>query len=162
MPGVPRVTYMPFPFQIVQAPNLIAITYEYNHLVRWLWMDGRKHPNALDFWMGESRGSWEGDTLVVDVRNNNDMTWFDAAGNFHSDQLRVVERYTPVGKNQIDYEATIEDPKVFTRPWKISMPLYRRVEKNVQLLDYECLEFETPFLRWDELPAPGLPAPPKK
>jgi hypothetical protein len=160
MPGVPRVTYMPFPFQIAQTPTLTVITYEYNHIIRWIWTDGRKHPEALDFWMGESRGGWEGDTLVVDVRNHNDKTWFDAAGHFHSEALRVVEHYTPTGPDHINYEVTIEDPKVFTRAWKISMPLYRRHEKDVQLLDYDCLEFETPFLRWDELPAPGLPAPP--
>ena len=110
--------------------------------------------------MGESRGHWEGDTLVVDVRNHNDRTWFDRAGNFHSDALRVVERYTPMGPNHIDYEVTIEDAEVFTEPWTIRLPLYRRLEENVQLLDYECLEFETPFLPWDELPAPDLPPPP--
>ena len=112
--------------------------------------------------MGESRGRWEGDTLVVDVRNNNDMTWFDAAGNYHSDALRVLERYSLMGRNHMNYEATIEDPKVFARPWKISFPLYRRLEKDLQLLDYECLEYETPFIRWDEIPSPELPAPPKR
>ena len=160
MPGVPRVTYMPFPFQIVQTPTLITILYEYNHLVRWIQMDGREHPGALEFWMGESRGHWEGNTLVVDVRNHNDKTWFDAAGNFHTDALRVVERYTPISPTHMSYEATIEDPNVFTEPWKISLPLYRRLEQDVQLLDYDCLEFETPFLPWDEPPAPGLAGPP--
>jgi hypothetical protein len=160
MPGVPRVMYLPFPFEIFQTPEVTLITHEYNHLVRWVWTDSRPHPDALEFWMGESRGRWEGDTLVVDVRNHNDQTWFDAAGNFHSSELRVLERFTPVDANHITYEATIEDPKVFTRPWKISFPLYRRLEKNVALVDYDCLEFETPFLPWDEPPAPGLPRPP--
>jgi len=162
MPGVPRATYLPFPFQIVQTPALVTITYEYNHLARWIWTDGRGHPEGFNFWMGESRGRWEGDTLVVEVKNHNDQTWFDAAGNFHSDELRVVERYTPMGPNHVNYEATIEDPKVFTRPWTINLPLYRRLEKNVQLLDYECLEFETPFLPWDEQPDPSLPPPPRR
>ncbi len=160
LPGVPRITYLPFPFRINQTPQLIAVTYEYSHAYRWIWTDGSQHPEALDFWMGDSRGHWEGDTLVVDVRNFNDQTWFDRAGNFHSEALHVVERYTPIGPDHINYEVTIEDPKVFTRPWKMSMPLYRRLEKNVQILDYECLEFEEPFLRWDEPPAPGLPGPP--
>jgi hypothetical protein len=151
--------YLPYPFEIFQTPELTLIAHEYNHMVRWLWTDGRPHPEALEFWMGESRAGWEGDTLVVDVRNHNDSTWFDAAGNFHSNELRVIERFTPLDSNHMTYEATIEDPKVFTAPWKISLPLYRRLEMNVQLLDYECLEFETPFLPWDEPPAPGLPGP---
>lgn len=162
MPGVPRVMYLPFPFEIHQSSDITLITHEYNHMVRWLWTDGRPHPTDLEFWMGEARATWEGDTLVVDNKNFNDSTWFDAAGNFHSNELRVTERITPVDANHMAYEATIEDPKVFTRPWKISFPLYRRLEKNVQILDYECLEFETPFLPWDEVPAPGLPAPPQK
>ena len=159
LPGVPRITYLPFPFEIVQTAELTVILYEYSHAYRWIWTDGREHPEALEFWMGESRGHWEGDTLVVDVRNHNDQTWFDAAGNFHSNALRVVERYTPIDANHIMYEATIEDPEVYTDPWTIRLPLYRRLEENVQTLDYECLEYETPFLAWDELPAPGLPSP---
>jgi hypothetical protein len=91
--------------------------------------------------MGDSRGRWEGDTLVVDTNNFTDKTWFDKAGNFHSTALHVVERYTPMGPNHINYEATIEDPKVFTRPWKMSMPIYRRLDKNLQLLDYDCVSF---------------------
>jgi hypothetical protein len=88
--------------------------------------------------MGDSRGRWEGNTLVVDVIHFTDQTWFDRAGNFHSEALHVVERYTPTDRDHITYEVTIEDPKVFTRPWKMTMPLYRRQEQNVQLLDYEC------------------------
>jgi hypothetical protein len=144
MPGVPRLTYEPFPFQIAQFDDHVLIIYEYIHVHRLLFMDGQPHPDpeVIDFWMGDSRARWEGDTLVVDVRNFNDQTWFDRAGNFHSDALHVVERYTRTGPDHMTYEATIEDPKVFTRPWKISMPLYRRQEKNVQLLEYECYAYE--------------------
>jgi hypothetical protein len=91
--------------------------------------------------MGWSSGHWEGDTLVVDVTGLNNKTWFDRAGNFHSDALHVVERYTPRSADTLMYEATIEDPKVFSKPWKISMPLYRHVEKNAQLLEFKCVEF---------------------
>ena len=140
MPGVPRANYMPYPFEIVQTPKTIAISYEFAHALRNILMDGTPHPDGLpDTWMGDSRGHWEGDTLVVDVTNSNDQTWFDRAGNFHSDALHVVERYTPTGPDHILYEATIEDPKVFTKPWKMSMPLYRLVDKNARLLEYECV-----------------------
>jgi hypothetical protein len=101
--------------------------------------------------MGDSRGRWEGNTLVVDVSNFNDQTWFDHAGNHHSDALHVVERYTLTGPDHILYEATIEDTNVFTRPWKISMPLYRRIEKNVRLLEYECV-FYLQELRYKDAP----------
>ena len=139
LPGVPRATYMPFPFEIVQTGSHVAILYEYLHATRTIYMDGRQRRRGLpEFWMGDSRGRWEGDALVVDVANFNDQTWFDRAGNFHSSALHVIERYTPMDANLIVYEATIEDPKVFTRPWKISVPLYRRREKDVQLLEYEC------------------------
>jgi len=162
LPGIPRLMYMPFPFRISQTPELVTITFEYSHAYRWIWTNGSRHPEALDFWMADSRGRWEGDTLVVDVANFNDKTWFDRAGNFHSDALHMVERFTPRGADHILYEATIEDPKTFSRPWKISLPLYRRIEPNAMTLDYECLEFEEPLLEWDELPAPGLPGPPKR
>ena len=117
---------------------------------------------ALEFWMADSRGHWEGDTLVVSVADFNNQTWFDRAGNFHSEEMRLVERYTPMGPNHISYEVTVEDPKVFTRPWSIQTVLYRRLEENVQTLDYECLEFEEPFLPWDEVPVPGMPGPPNR
>jgi hypothetical protein len=142
LPGVPRANYMPLPFQIFQTAKDVAILYEYVHAYRLIRMDGSKHPDDVDFWMGDSRGHWEGDTLVVDVSNNNDQTWFDASGNFHSDALHVVERYTRTGLDTISYEATIEDPKVFTRPWKISLALYRRPEKNLQLMEYDCYAYE--------------------
>ena len=132
---------MPFPFQIVQGTQFIAVGYEFAHAARRIYLDGSPHPEALDFWMGDSRGHWEADTLVVDVQNFNDQTWFDRAGNFHSDALHVVERYAPVSPNHLTYEVTIEDPKVFSRSWKMSMPLYRRMEKNVRILEYECVSY---------------------
>jgi len=142
LPGVPRMTYIPFPFQIAQTPKYTAINYEYQHGTRIIYTDGSGHAPPNDFWMGDSRGRWEKDTLVVDVIHFNDRTWFDMAGNYHSDALHVVERYTPLESGQVmHYEATIEDPNVFTRPWKIHLPLYRRAEKNIQLLDYDCVEF---------------------
>jgi hypothetical protein len=142
-PGVPRATYMPFPFEIVQTPKLIAINYEFAHASRAINMEKKAHNEELpeDTWMGDPIGRWEGDTLVIDVKGFNDRTWFDQAGNFHSDALHVVERYTPSGPDHILFEATIEDPKVFTRPWKMSMPLYRRIGKNVKLLEYECVYY---------------------
>jgi hypothetical protein len=140
MPGVPRATYMPYPFQIVQTPKYVLMAYEYAGANRTVFMD-KVPPPPADSWMGHSVGHWEGDTLVVDVTAQNEETWFDRAGNFHSDALHVVERYTPLGPNALTYEATIEDPKVFSRPWKITMPLYRRLEKNAQLLEFKCVEF---------------------
>ena len=140
MPGVPRSTYMPFPFEIVQTPKTIAIAYEFAHALRSIAMDGSPHPDGLpDTWMGDSRGRWDGNTLVVDVRNFNADTWFDRAGDFHSDALHVVERYTLTDPSHILYEEQIEDPKVFTKLWKISMPLYRVMDKNAKLLEYECV-----------------------
>jgi hypothetical protein len=142
LPGVPRITYMSFPFQIFQTAGTTVILYEYDHAVRTIYTDRPHPPGHIDFWMGVSRGHWEEDTLVVDAVDFNDQTWFDAAGNFHSDALHVIERYTRTGHDHIAYEVTIEDPKVFTRPWKMNMTLYRRQEKNVQILDYECNALE--------------------
>jgi hypothetical protein len=143
LPGVPRATYMPYPFQIVQStdPNDILVTYEFAAASRIVRMGPPQESPVDNNWMGWSNGHWEGDTLVVDVTAFIDQTWFDRAGNYHSDALHVVERYTPAGPDVIRYEATIEDPKVFTRPWKMSMPLYRRAERNAQLMEYKCVEF---------------------
>ena len=140
LPGVPRATYLPYPFQIVQSPQTILMSYEYAGAVRVINM-GAPTKAPGDYWMGWSNGRWEGETLVVDVTSQLDSTWFDRSGNFHSDALHVVERYTPRSADTLTYEATIEDPKVFSRPWKISMPLYRRVEKDARLLEYKCVEF---------------------
>ena len=145
LPGIPRATYLPYPFQIVQSAQNILMSYEYAGAVRVINM-GAATKAPADSWMGWSNGHWEGDTLVVDVTSQNDQTWLDRAGNFHSDELHVVERYTPRSADTLNYEATIEDPKVFSRPWKISMPLYRRVEKNSRLLEYKCVEFAEELL----------------
>ncbi len=118
LPGVPRATYMPYPFQIVQSKKYTLISYEYASAVRTINMENHKKA-PIDSWMGWSNGHWEGETLVVDVTGFNEDTWFDRAGNFHSDALHVVERYTPRSADTLNYEATIEDPKVFSRPWKI-------------------------------------------
>ena len=140
MPGVPRATYQGYPFQIVQSPQSILIAYEFASASRIVRMN-TKDESPTDSWMGWSRGSWQGDTLVIDVTGFNDQTWFDRAGNFHSDALHVVERYNFRDRDHLNYEATIEDPNVFTRPWKITVPLYRRIDKNAQLLEYKCVEF---------------------
>jgi len=147
MAGIPRSTYMPYPFQIVQGQKDILFVYEYASSNRIVHMSN--HTEApVDSWMGWSNGKWDGDTLVIEVTGFNDMTWFDRAGNFHSDALKVTERYTPMGDN-LQYEATIEDPNTFTRPWKISLPIYRHMEKNFQLLEYKCVEFSEELLYGD-------------
>jgi len=140
LPGVPRATYMPFPFQIVQNQNQFFIAYEFAGAVRDVYFKD-PGPAETDSWMGQSVGRWEGDSLVVEVSGFNDQTWFDRSGTHHSSQLRVVERYTYTTPNHIQYEATITDPAVFTRPWKISLPLYRRMEKDARLMDFKCVEF---------------------
>ncbi len=145
LPGLPRAMYMPYPFQIVQSTNKIQMAYEFSSAARTIHLDKAAGP-PVDTWMGHSVGHWEGDTLVVDVTSFNENSWFDRAGNFHSDALHLVERFTPITPDAIRYDVTIEDPQVFTRPWRISMPLYRRLEPNVQLLENRCMEFVEEFL----------------
>jgi hypothetical protein len=140
LPGVPRASYLPYPFEIFHSTKAIFFAYEFAGAVRNIFLKD-PGPAPADSWMGQSAGHWEGDTLVIDVTGLDDRTWFDRAGDFHSDALHVVERYTPIGPNILQYEATIEDPKVFLRPWKISMPLYRHVEKNARLAEFKCVEF---------------------
>src|SRR5262245_21206716 len=140
LPGVPRAMYMPFPFQIVQSQKHIMMIFEYAGAVRTVYMDNQVDAPA-DSWMGWSNGRWEGETLVIETKGFNDLSWFDRAGNFHSDALHVVERITARSPETLLYEATIEDPNVFTRPFKIEMPLYRHVEKNAQLMEFRCVEF---------------------
>jgi hypothetical protein len=140
LPGVPRANYMPYPFQILQSASALTFVYEYAGAVRNIFLRD-PGPAPADSWMGKSVGRWEGDTLVIDVTDLNDQTWFDRAGNFHSDKLHVVERYTRTSPDVISYEAIIEDPNIFSRPWKMTMPLYRRQEKDAQLLDFKCVEF---------------------
>ena len=142
LPGVPRITYMPFPFQILQFGDQVMIVYEYLGVTRSIYLTGQHpDPEVIDFWMGDSRGRWDGNTLVVDVSNFNDLSWFDRAGNHHGYRLHVVERFTRTGPDHITYEATIEDPETFSRPWTIRMPLYRRTEPNLRLLEYECFAY---------------------
>lgn len=140
LPGVPRVMYMPFPFQIVHNPSFILVASEYVGATRSIHM-GDVEPPPIDTYMGHSVAHWEGDTLVIESNTFNDLTWFDRAGNFHSEALRVVERITPISGDALQYEATIEDEKVFTRPWTISMPLYRRLEPDAEILEFNCVEF---------------------
>jgi hypothetical protein len=141
MPGIPRATYMPFPFQIVQGEDTIIFAYEFASASRLVYLNKPDFEHPFEAWMGHSRGNWEGDTLVIDVASHIPDTWFDSSGNFHSEELRVEERYTLVSENVMEYSATITDPKVFTRPWTIRLPLYRRAEANVQLLEFKCVEF---------------------
>jgi hypothetical protein len=148
MAGIPRSTYMPYPFQIVQGQKDILFVYEYASSNRIVHMD-KPSEAPVDSWMGWSNGKWDGNTLVIEVTGNNDQTWFDRAGNHHSDALKVTERYTLQGDNHIQYEATIEDPKTFQKPWQIRMPLYRRMEQNAQLLEYKCVEFSEELLYGD-------------
>ena len=145
LPGVPRATYMPYPFQIIQSQDTILFNYEYAGAVRVVGM-GDPTEAPADSWMGWSNGRWEGDTLVVDVAAQTDQTWFDRAGNFHSSALHVVERYTPRSPDTLMYEATIDDPNTFSRPWTIRMPLYRRVEANAQIMEFRCPEFAEELL----------------
>ena len=140
LPGVPRATYMPYPFQIFQSASSIFIAYEYAGAVRNVFLKD-PGPPPIDSWMGQSVARWEGETLVIDAKGFNDQSWFDRAGNFHTEDLHVVERYTRTQPDVLNYEATIEDPRTFSRPWKISMPLYRRLDKGAQIMDFKCVEF---------------------
>jgi hypothetical protein len=137
-PGLPRAALLPEPFQIFQNPDRVVIVYQHVHAYRVIFTDGRPHYDGIEFYMGDSRGRWEGNTLVVDVTNFKPETWLDGAGNFHSNKLHVVERYTRTGPNTIRYEATIEDPEVFERPWTIRVELARHTEPNFQLVEHEC------------------------
>ena len=159
LPGVPRVTYLPYPFQILQYKDTILIVYQYGYARREIYM--KKREILIDQVMGWSHGHWEGDTLVVDVTDfsappelREDRppigNWLDRMGNFYSESLHVVERYTPIDATHLMYEATLEDPKVYTRPWKISMPLYRRLEKNMQILEFKCAEY-VEEMKWGDL-----------
>lgn len=141
MPGIPRATYMPFPFQIVQTPKHIFVGYQFAGASRTIYIDRTDMQAPVDTWMGLSKGHWEDGSLIVEVINQVADTWFDRSGNFHSDALKVTERFTPQGPNHLLYEATITDEDVFTKPWTIRLPLYRRIEKNFKLLDFRCVEF---------------------
>ena len=165
LPGVPRIMYMEFPFQIFQTADHVAMTFEWSQVHRTIYTNGASALEGIDFWMGDSRGRWEGDTLVVDIKDHNDRTWFDQAGNFHSEALHLVERYTLKDANTITYEVTIEDPKVFTRPWTISMPLHRQTDAD-RIFEYQCQAeaeeangaFEPDAKTW--YPGPSVPVQP--
>mgnify|MGYP005674825677 FL=1 len=155
LPGIPRATYMPQPFQIFQSADSVFMAYQYAGAVREVFMEDPGEA-PVDSWMGWSAGRWEGDTLVVEVTGQYDSTWFDRAGNHHSNQMKVTERYTPMSPYHLQYEATIEDPLTFTEPWTISMPLYRRMEDNAQLMEFRCVEFveELMYGEWRRNPLP--------
>jgi hypothetical protein len=141
MPGIPRANYLPFPFQIVQSPDHIIVAYEFASASRIVYMNRPDFEAPIYSWMGHSRGRFEGSSLVIDVTDQVPDTWFDHAGNHHSDALRVTERYTHLGPNTLMYEATLEDPNVYTEPWTVRFPLYRRLDENMQLLEFKCVEF---------------------
>jgi hypothetical protein len=145
LPGLPRATYMPYPFQIVQSPKNILFAYEYASANRVVNMD-KPTEAPVDSWMGWSNGKWEGDTLVVDVRSLNGKAWLSRAGDMMTDNAHITERYTMIDDSHINYEATVEDSKLYSRPWKISMPLYKRVERNAQILEFKCVEFSEEML----------------
>ena len=140
LPGVPRANYMNYPFQIFHSDKAVAIAYQYAGAYRNIYLKD-PGPPQVDSWMGQSVGHWEADTFVVVANGFHDQSWFDRAGNHHSEALKVTERYTMTDSDHLQYEATIEDPKTFTRPWKISMPLYRDVSRNARLGVFKCVEF---------------------
>ncbi len=155
--GIPRSTYLPYPFQIVQGDGDIMFIYEYATSNRAVRMgENRVNPDEIlvDQWLGWSNGHWEGDTLVVEVFGQISDTWFDRAGNYHGFGMNVTERYTLIDEDHIQYEATIDDPGTFTRPWTISMPLYRRIEPNAEIYEYKCVEFVEPLMYGDLLKDP--------
>ena len=140
LPGLPRATYLPFPFQIFQSQSAMFVAYEYAGAVRNIYLKD-PGPPEVDSWMGQSVGRWDGDTFVVVTNGFNDQTWFDRAGNHHSEVMKVTERYTLTGPDHIQYEATIDDAKTFSRPWTMAMPLYRHVNANAQLGQFKCVPF---------------------
>lgn len=153
--GVPRATYVQFPFQIVQSPGNFAILYQENHAFRVVYPDSRPHFEGIDWWMGDSRGHWEDKTLVVDVTDLNDNAWFDNAGNHHTDDMHVVERYTLVGPDTLQYEATMTDARTFTRPWAIRVLLYRHKEPGFRIMEDECEQNLKTAVRYHVSPVTG-------
>lgn len=157
LPGVPRATYMPYPFQIFQAPDATLISYQFAGADRIVYMDSPDMEPQVDSWMGTNLGSWDGDTLVIDVYGQMQDTWFDRSGNYHSGwDMHVQERYELVDRNTIRYSATITDDNVFERPWTINMHLYRHQDAGMQLLEFKCPEF-VEELMYGHLRAPGSP-----
>ena len=146
MPGVPRANYVPFPFQIVQSEQHIVMAYEFASASRIVYMNRPDFSAPIPSWMGHSLGRWEGDTLVIDVTEQMPDSWLDRSGNHHTEQLKVTERYTFRSRDVIEYEARLDDPGVYTRPWSMKMPLYRRLDENAQLLEFKCVEFAEELL----------------
>lgn len=146
-PGVPRAAYVGTPFQIFQNARAVYMVYQDVHAYRIIYLDSSFHNEGLPYAMGDSRGHWEGNTLVADVTSFSDATWLDGAGNYHSDELHVVERYTRTDRNTLLYEATVEDPRVFTKTWKIRMPLRLQTAPGAQILEDECAEDEVTGIR---------------
>ena len=140
LPGIPRATYMPHPFQIAHNKDALMFSYSYAGAVRNVALSD-PGPAPIDSWMGLSWAHWEGDTLVIETNGMHDQTWLDRSGNYHSDKLKVIERYTRTSEHTIDYSATLEDGDVFTRPWTITMPLYKRVGADAQMLRFSCVEY---------------------
>jgi hypothetical protein len=140
--GVPRATYLGTPLQILQSPGNFAIVYEENHAFRVFHPEGTPHFDAADWWMGDTRYRWEGDTLVADVAALTDQLWLDAAGNFHSTELHVVERYRMTGSDTLEYEARIEDPAVYTHAWTLRTVLQRVKDRDARIIEDECLDDE--------------------
>ncbi len=156
LPGIPRATYLPYPFQIVQGDGDILFAYAFANANRAVHMTEHRTLDQVptDFWMGWSNGKWEGDTLVIEVLANDDRTWLDRAGNYHSSMMKVTERYSLLDQNRMQYEATIDDPATFSRPWTISMQLYKNTEPNAELLEFKCVEFSEPLLYGEFLKEP--------
>ena len=145
LPGIPRAMYMPYPFQIVQGTDKIHMTFGFSNAARVIHLADVELPPDYTY-MGHSVGRWEGDTLVVDVTEFNGRNWFDRAGNFHGEALRLTERFSPMSPDAIWYEVTMTDPEIFNEPWTIAMPIYRRLEPNATALDYPCIEFAEEFM----------------
>jgi hypothetical protein len=157
MGGIPRANYMPYPFQIVQSTQGILFVYQFATASRLVNM-GPPVKASTDTWMGTNNGRWEGETLVIDVTGLNGLAWLDRAGNWTSDAVHVLERVTPRSAETLMYEATIEDRNVFARPWKIRVPLYRRVEQDAQLLDFKCVEFSEKLIYGKDTKPPAAPS----
>lgn len=157
MPGIPRATYMPYPFRIVQGEgDVMLFAYTFANANRPVFMNSHEIA-PVDTWMGRSNGRWDGDTLVIEVNSTIDQTWFDRSGNYHSPAMIVTERYTLIDVHVMQYEATINDPQTFSRPWTIRMPLYRHMEKNARLLEFNCVEFSEKLLYGDLMKKDAVP-----